>query len=96
MGKRMKISDTVYVAGHRGLAGSGIWRALEKRGFTNLVGLNSSELDLTDRPRVFDALAGIKPDVVIDAAARVGGIHANNTYPADFLSKNVLGSKAGC
>jgi len=85
----MKISDTVYVAGHRGLAGSGIWRALEKRGFTNLVGLNSSELDLTDRPRVFDALAGIKPDVVIDAAARVGGIHANNTYPVDFLSKNL-------
>jgi GDP-L-fucose synthase len=79
----------VYVAGHRGLAGSGIWRALEKRGFTHLVGLSSSELDLTDRPKVFDALSGIKPDVVIDAAARVGGIHANNTYPADFLSQNL-------
>ncbi len=85
----MKTSDTVYVAGHRGLAGSGIWRALEKRGFTHLVGLSSGELDLTDRPRVFDAMGGIKPDVVIDAAARVGGIHANNTYPADFLSQNL-------
>lgn len=85
----MKTSDTVYVAGHRGLAGSAIWRALERKGFTHLVGLISGELDLTDRARVFDAITGIKPDVVIDAAARVGGIHANNTYPADFLSQNL-------
>ena len=85
----MKTSDTIYVAGHRGLAGSAIWRALEKRGFTNVVGLSSSELDLTDRPRVFDVLSTIKPDIVIDAAARVGGIHANNTYPAEFLSENL-------
>ena len=85
----MKTSDTIYVAGHRGLAGSAIWRALEKRGFTNVVGLSSSELDLTDRPRVFDTFSSIKPDVVIDAAARVGGIHANNTYPAEFLSENL-------
>jgi len=85
----MKTSDTVYVAGRRGLAGSGIWRGLERKGFSHLVGLSSSELDLTDRPRVFDAIAGIKPDVVIDAAARVGGIHANSTYPADFLSQNL-------
>ena len=85
----MKTSDTIYVAGHRGLAGSAIWRALEKRGFTNVVGLSSSELDLTDRPRVFDVLSSIKPDIVIDAAARVGGIHANNTYPAEFLSENL-------
>ena len=85
----MKTSDTIYVAGHRGLAGSAIWRALEKRGFTNVVGLSSSELDLTDRPRVFDALSSIKPDIVIDAAARVGGIHANSTYPAEFLSENL-------
>ena len=85
----MKTSDTIYVAGHRGLAGSAIWRALEKRAFTNVVGLSSSELDLTDRPRVFETLSSIKPDVVIDAAARVGGIHANNTYPAEFLSENL-------
>ena len=85
----MKTSDTIYVAGHRGLAGSAIWRALEKRAYTNVVGLSSSELDLTDRPRVFETLSSIKPDVVIDAAARVGGIHANNTYPAEFLSENL-------
>jgi GDP-L-fucose synthase len=85
----MKTSDTVYVAGHRGLAGSAIWRALEKKGFTHLVGFNSSELDLTDRSKTLDTLNAIKPDVVIDAAARVGGIHANNTYPADFLSQNL-------
>ena len=85
----MKTSDTVYVAGHRGLAGSAIWRALEKKGFTHLVGLSSNELDLTDRSKTLDTLGAIKPDVVIDAAARVGGIHANNTYPADFLSQNL-------
>lgn len=85
----MKSSDTIYVAGHRGLAGSAIWRALEAQGFTNLVGFPSSELDLTDRPAVFRAMADVRPDVVIDAAAKVGGIHANNTYPADFLSQNL-------
>ena len=85
----MKTSDIVYVAGHRGLAGSAIWRALEKKGFTHLVGLSSGELDLTDRSKTLDTLGAIKPHVVIDAAARVGGIHANNTYPADFLSQNL-------
>jgi GDP-L-fucose synthase len=85
----MKTSDTIYVAGHRGLAGSAIWRALERHGFSNVVGLTSAELDLTDRAKVFDALTSIKPDVVIDAAAKVGGIHANNTYPAEFLSQNL-------
>ena len=85
----MKTSDIVYVAGHRGLAGSAIWRALEKNGFTHLVGLSSNELDLTDRSKTLGTLGAIKPDVVIDAAARVGGIHANNTYPADFLSQNL-------
>ncbi len=85
----MKTSDTIYVAGHRGLAGSGIWAALERHGFSNLVGLSSGELDLTDRAKVFDSLRAIKPDVVIDAAAKVGGIHANNTYPAEFLSQNL-------
>jgi GDP-L-fucose synthase len=85
----MKTSDTIYVAGHRGLAGSAIWRALERQGFSNLAGLSSSELDLTNRPKVFDAIAAIKPDVVIDTAAKVGGIHANTTYPAEFLSQNL-------
>ncbi len=85
----MKTSDTIYVAGHRGLAGSAIWRALEKQGYTNLVGFSSAEVDLTDRKKVFEIFSAVKPDVVIDAAAKVGGIHANNTYPAEFLSQNL-------
>jgi GDP-L-fucose synthase len=85
----MDSTDTIYIAGHRGLAGSAIWRHLEQQGFSNLVGLTSSELDLTKRSEVFDALAKISPDVVIDAAAKVGGIHANDTYPAEFLSENL-------
>jgi GDP-L-fucose synthase len=89
MTRAMKSSDTIYVAGHRGLAGSAIWRALEAKGFTNVVGFSSAELDLTDRKKVVEVMSDIKPDVVIDAAAKVGGIHANNTYPADFLSQNL-------
>ena len=85
----MKKTDKIYVAGHRGLAGSGIWRHLEAQGYNNLVGLSSQELDLTDRDAVFRAMSSISPDVIIDAAARVGGIHANDTYPADFLSQNL-------
>jgi GDP-L-fucose synthase len=85
----MKTSDTIYIAGHRGLAGSGIWRHFTNAGYTNLVGLTSQELDLTNRDAVMSAMKDISPDVVIDAAARVGGIHANDTYPADFLSENL-------
>ena len=85
----MKKTDKIYVAGHRGLAGSGIWRHLKAEGYENLVGLTSRELDLTDRDSVFAAIKSIAPDVMIDAAARVGGIHANDTYPADFLSQNL-------
>jgi GDP-L-fucose synthase len=85
----MKKTDRIYVAGHRGLAGSGIWRHLEAKGYEDLVGLNSSDLDLTRRESVFSAMKDIRPSVVIDAAARVGGIHANDTYPADFLSQNL-------
>lgn len=79
----------IYIAGHRGLAGSAIWRQLEKQGFTNLVGKTSQELDLRNRDAVFAFFEATKPQVVIDAAAKVGGIHANNTYPADFLSENL-------
>jgi GDP-L-fucose synthase len=76
----MKLTDKVYIAGHRGLAGSAIWRHLEKAGYSNLIGFTSSELDLTDRSRTLSVLTDISPDVVIDA---------NNTYPADFLSENL-------
>lgn len=85
----MPTTDKVYVAGHRGLAGSAIWRRLEGAGYTRLVGRTSTELDLRDRSAVFAFLEQERPDVVIDAAARVGGIHANDTYPAEFLSENL-------
>ena len=78
-----------YVAGHRGLVGSAIWRKLEASGFTSLVGRTSSELDLTDRSAVFRFFRETKPRYVALAAAKVGGIMANNTYPHDFLSVNV-------
>lgn len=82
--------DTVvYVAGHRGLVGSAIWRHLEAQGFTRLVGRSSSELDLRDRAAVAEFFAQVRPQVVFLAAAKVGGIMANSTYPADFLSDNL-------
>jgi GDP-L-fucose synthase len=82
-------SSRIYIAGHRGLAGSAIWRYLERQGYDNLIGATSSELDLRDRASVFDFMRENQPDVVIDAAARVGGIHANDTFSADFLSDNL-------
>ena len=85
----MKTTDTIYIAGHRGLAGSGIWRHFTEAGYENLVGLTSQELDLTNRDAVVSAMTEISPDIVIDAAAKVGGIHANDTFPADFLSANL-------
>lgn len=78
-----------YVAGHRGLAGSAIWRTLESARFTNLVGRTSDELDLKDRDAVFKFFAQVQPRYVILAAAKVGGILANNNYPVDFLSDNL-------
>jgi GDP-L-fucose synthase len=79
----------VYVAGHRGLVGSAIWRKLEAEGFTDLVGLSSKELDLKDRDAVFSFFADAKPRYVVLAAAKVGGILANSTYPVEFLSDNL-------
>ena len=82
-------SSVVYIAGHRGLVGSAIWRHLADSGFTRLVGRSSIELDLRNRNAVFDMMGVVRPDVVIDAAARVGGIHANDLFSADFLSENL-------
>lgn len=82
-------SARVYVAGHAGLAGSAIWRHLEAQGFTNLIGRRSAELDLRDRDQTARFFRDERPDVVIVAAARVGGILANSTYPAEFLSDNL-------
>ena len=80
---------TTFIAGHRGLVGSAIWRKLEGEGFTSLVGRRSGELDLRDREAVFDFFAETRPRYVVLAAAKVGGILANNTYPVDFLSDNL-------
>lgn len=80
---------TFYVAGHRGLVGGALWRTLEGNGFTSLVGRSSAELDLTDRKAVFAFFAAEKPTYVALAAAKVGGILANSTYPVDFLSVNL-------
>jgi GDP-L-fucose synthase len=79
----------VYVAGHHGLAGSAIWRHLHAQGFTNLVGLRSKDLDLRDPVATREFFADVRPAYVIDAAARVGGILANDQAPADFLSDNL-------
>jgi len=78
-----------YVAGHRGLVGSAIWRNLTGHGFSALVGRSSSELDLRERSDVFDFFADTLPRYVVLAAAKVGGILANDTYPVDFLSENL-------
>ena len=79
---------TYVVAGHTGLVGSAIYETLQARG-ESVVGINSSVVDLLDRKATFEFLADIKPEVVIDAAAIVGGIGANNSLPVDFLSKNL-------
>jgi GDP-L-fucose synthase len=86
----MNKSDKIYVAGHRGLVGSAIVRQLEERGFTNLLMRTHKELDLTNQAQVQDFFEKEHPDYVILAAAKVGGIHANNTYPADFIYKNMM------
>jgi GDP-L-fucose synthase len=78
-----------YVAGHRGLVGSAIWRRLQTSGDTELLGTTSRELDLRDRDAVFAWFRAHRPDIVILAAAKVGGIGANSTYPNDFLSDNL-------
>lgn len=82
-------SAPFYVAGHRGLVGSAISRHLKAEGFTSVVGRTSAELDLKDREAVFEFFAASKPRYVVLAAAKVGGILANQTYPVDFLSDNL-------
>ncbi len=82
-------SAKIYVAGHRGLVGSAIWHNLIQRGYTNLVGRTHSQLDLLDPNAVRDFFDSEKPDAVVLAAAHVGGILANSTYPADFIYQNL-------
>lgn len=86
----MKINSRIYVAGHRGLVGSAIYRLLKKRGFENLITRTHSELELMDAVAVQKFFEETKPEFVFLAAAKVGGIHANSTYPADFMRENLI------
>jgi GDP-L-fucose synthase len=83
------IEKKIYIAGHRGMVGSAIWRALEGKGYTNLIGRTSKELDLKNQHAVTVFFETEKPEIVIDAAARVGGILANKEYPYQFLMENL-------
>jgi GDP-L-fucose synthase len=85
----MHTSSRIYVAGHRGMVGSAIVRQLQAEGFDNLVLRTRQELDLTDQRAVEDFFAAERPEYVFLAAAKVGGIHANDTYPAEFLRDNL-------
>jgi GDP-L-fucose synthase len=85
----MDKSTKIYIAGHRGMVGSAIWRALEAKDYNNLTGKISQELDLTNQAAVDTFYNLEKPDVVIDAAAKVGGIFANNNFPYEFLMENM-------
>ncbi|QMU27453.1 GDP-L-fucose synthase [Adhaeribacter radiodurans] len=86
----MKLSDKIYVAGHRGMVGSAIVRKLVKEGYTNIIYRTTKELDLRNQQEVNNFFATEKPDYVFLAAAKVGGIVANNSYPAEFLYDNLL------
>lgn len=86
---RLDRSAAFYIAGHRGLVGSAVWRHLKTKGFINLIGRTSQELDLKNRSAVFEFMERMRPRYLVLAAAKVGGIYANNTYPVDFLSENL-------
>ena len=85
----MEKTDKIYVAGHRGLVGSAIVRNLQAKGYTNVIGRTHKELDLKDQAMVRKFFEEERPDVVVLAAAKVGGINANNTTPADFAYENL-------
>ena len=85
----MKKDTKIYIAGHRGMVGSAVWRTLEEKGYTNLIGKSSKELDLKNQEAVLDFYQKEKPEAVIDAAAKVGGILANNNFPYQFLMENM-------
>ena len=85
----MKFDSKIYIAGHLGLVGSAIVRRLQADGYTNLLTSTRAQLDLTNQAAVEAFFERERPDYVILAAAKVGGIHANNTYPADFIYENL-------
>jgi GDP-L-fucose synthase len=85
----MNLNSKIYIAGHNGMVGSAIWRILSAKGYSNLVGASSKDLDLRNQQSVLIFLSKEKPDVIIDAAAKVGGILANNDFPYQFLMENM-------
>ena len=86
----MEKNSKIYVAGHTGLVGSAIWRNLQSKGYTNLIGRTFAELDLRNQQAVTDFFAAEKPEYVILAAAKVGGIMANNVYRGEFIYENLM------
>ena len=86
----MNKDSKIYVAGHRGLVGSAIMRKLQQEGYTNIITRTHKELDLTNQAQTQEFFKKEKPEYVFLAAAKVGGIHANNTYPADFAYINIM------
>ena len=86
----MNSNDKIYVAGHNGMVGSAIVRKLREKGFINIITRSSLELDLTDQKNVHNFLQDESPDYVVIAAAKVGGIHANDSYPAEFIYQNLM------
>jgi GDP-L-fucose synthase len=85
----MHLNSKIYVAGHKGLVGSAVIRLLKEKGYSNIITKSRDELNLTNQTTVNDFFAENLIDVVIMAAAKVGGIHANNTYPAEFIYDNL-------
>lgn len=85
----ISVDSKIYIAGHKGMVGRAIWRALKRKGYSDIIGKSSNELDLRDQHAVNDYFASEKPEIVIDAAARVGGILANTEYPYQFLMENL-------
>ncbi|MBF0358836.1 MAG: NAD-dependent epimerase/dehydratase family protein [Magnetococcales bacterium] len=86
----MNKNDSIFIAGHKGLVGSAIVRCLQQHGFTNLLTQTRSQLDLTDQTAVYNFFNSHRPQYIFQAAGRVGGIHANDTYPAEFIRENLL------
>jgi len=86
----MKSNDKIYVAGHNGMVGSAIVRKLHEKGFINIISCSSAELDLTNQQNVHNFLQDESPDYVVIAAAKVGGIYANDSYPAEFIYQNLM------
>ena len=90
MSNTITLDSKIYIAGHNGMVGSACKRALKAKGYKKIIGFSSKELDLRDQRAVFEMLEREKPGAIIDAAAKVGGILANSTYPYEFLMDNML------